>query len=87
MALLDEGATTCCYARSDKHWVTDPQGVAWEHFHTLGEIPVFREETAPELATASACCAPSRPVAEATCCAGPVATKASTSVQGGSSCC
>jgi catechol 2,3-dioxygenase-like lactoylglutathione lyase family enzyme len=27
MALLDEGQTTCCYARSDKHWVTDPQGV------------------------------------------------------------
>jgi arsenate reductase (thioredoxin) len=39
MALLDEGATTCCYARSEKHWVTDPQGVAWEHFHTLGNIP------------------------------------------------
>jgi hypothetical protein len=31
MALLDEGATTCCYARSEKHWITDPQGVAWEH--------------------------------------------------------
>src|SRR5256885_5157448 len=35
MALLDEGTTTCCYARSEKHWITDPQGVAWEHFHTL----------------------------------------------------
>lgn len=43
MALLDEGATTCCYARSEKHWVTDPQGIAWEHFHTLGNIPVFNE--------------------------------------------
>ena len=41
MAVLDEGATTCCYARSDKHWVTDPQGIAWEHFHTLPDIPVF----------------------------------------------
>ena len=38
MALLDEGETTCCYARSEKHWVTDPQGIAWEHFHTLSEI-------------------------------------------------
>jgi lactoylglutathione lyase len=56
MALLDEGATTCCYARSEKHWVTDPQGIAWEHFHTLGSIPVFRE-AAPAEATA-ACCAP-----------------------------
>jgi catechol 2,3-dioxygenase-like lactoylglutathione lyase family enzyme len=55
MALLDEGATTCCYARSEKHWVTDPQGVAWEHFHTLGNIPVFREAVS---ATGPACCAP-----------------------------
>lgn len=39
MAILDEGETTCCYARSDKYWVTDPQGVAWEQFHTLDTIP------------------------------------------------
>jgi catechol 2,3-dioxygenase-like lactoylglutathione lyase family enzyme len=57
LALRDEGATTCCYARSEKHWVTDPQGIAWEHFHTLADIPVFREAPAAE-ATASACCAP-----------------------------
>ena len=43
MALLDEGETNCCYARSEKHWVTDPQGIAWEHFHTLDNIPVFGE--------------------------------------------
>ncbi len=56
MTLLDEGQTTCCYARSDKHWVTDPQGIAWEHFHSLGNIPVFSEkiEAANE---PSACCA------------------------------
>jgi len=41
--LEDEGATTCCYARSNKHWITDPQGIAWEQFHTLGDIPVFHE--------------------------------------------
>lgn len=56
MALLDEGATTCCYARSEKHWVTDPQGIAWEHFHTLGNIPVFREKQ--DEPVAGACCAP-----------------------------
>jgi len=56
MALLDEGQTSCCYARSEKHWVTDPQGIAWEHFHTLADIPVFGESRAAE--TASACCAP-----------------------------
>lgn len=55
-ALLDEGTTTCCYARSEKHWVTDPQGIAWEHFHTLGTIPVFNE--APPSAEAKACCTP-----------------------------
>jgi hypothetical protein len=56
MALLDEGQTTCCYARSEKHWVTDPQGIAWEHFHTLADIPVFREAAAQS--SEAACCTP-----------------------------
>jgi catechol 2,3-dioxygenase-like lactoylglutathione lyase family enzyme len=55
MALLDEGATTCCYARSEKHWITDPQGIAWEHFHTLGDVPVYGDGRAGK--AASACCA------------------------------
>ena len=41
-----EGAA-CCYARSDKHWITDPQGIAWESFHSLTEIPTFNEADAP----------------------------------------
>ena len=57
MALLDEGETTCCYARSEKHWVTDPQGIAWEHFHTLANIPVFNEAAA-QAPQSPACCAP-----------------------------
>jgi catechol 2,3-dioxygenase-like lactoylglutathione lyase family enzyme len=57
IALLEEGETSCCYARSEKHWVTDPQGIAWEHFHTLADIPVFNEATA-KVQTGSACCAP-----------------------------
>jgi hypothetical protein len=61
MTLLDEGETSCCYARSDKHWITDPQGIAWEHFHTLGSIPVFSEKTAAA-AESSACCATAVPV-------------------------
>ena len=60
IALFDEGETSCCYARSDKHWVTDPQGIAWEQFHTLANIPVFSEKAAPAR-EASACCAPSSP--------------------------
>jgi catechol 2,3-dioxygenase-like lactoylglutathione lyase family enzyme len=67
LSLIDEGATTCCYAKSDKHWLVDPQGLPWEHFQTLGTIPVFREgEAGPKAATdateaapaASACCTP-----------------------------
>ena len=60
-AVLDEGATTCCYAKSEKHWVTDPQGIAWEHFPTLGNIPVFsesREATPSPADQAAACCGP-----------------------------
>jgi len=79
MAVLDEGTTTCCYARSEKHWVVDPSGVAWEHFQTLGDIPVFHEPApaagsiatgqAAPTSSAAACCAPSiNPVA---CCAPP----------------
>ncbi|MCA3241473.1 MAG: VOC family protein [Rubrivivax sp.] len=55
MALLDDGETTCCYARSDKYWITDPQGIAWEQFHTLGSIPVFSEQQAAA-SPSSACC-------------------------------
>ncbi|RQP22821.1 ArsI/CadI family heavy metal resistance metalloenzyme [Piscinibacter terrae] len=57
MAVFDSGATTCCYARSEKHWVTDPQGVAWEHFHTLADIPVFSEK-APQAQAQTSCCTP-----------------------------
>lgn len=56
MALRDEGDTSCCYARSDKYWITDPQGVAWEQFHTLDSIPVFGGSSV-DAAGATACCA------------------------------
>ena len=58
MAMLDEGETSCCYAQSEKHWITDPQGIAWEHFHTLTNIPVFSEKSTEETQAAAACCAP-----------------------------
>ena len=60
LAMLDEGETTCCYARSDKYWLTDPQGIAWEQFHTLGSIPTF-SETKAEAQGSSGCCATSAP--------------------------
>ena len=56
---FDQEATTCCYARSDKSWVTDPAGVRWETFVTHGEAVSYGEdEVLPEPAAAprSACC-------------------------------
>ena len=61
MTLLDEGETTCCYARSEKHWVTDPQGIAWEHFHTLDNIPTFSQATTAAPTEATACCGNAAP--------------------------
>ena len=57
MTLHDAGETTCCYARSDKYWLTDPQGIPWEQFHTLHNIPTFSEATSSVKASASVCCA------------------------------
>lgn len=54
MAVLTETGTTCCYAKSDKHWVQDPSGIAWETYHTLDSAPTFN---APDVA--SPCCVPS----------------------------
>lgn len=80
LVLLDAGETSCCYARSDKHWITDPQGIAWEHFRTLGDIPVYGEAGAAAAA----------PQAEpAACCAGapPRGKPVGVAVKASSSCC
>jgi catechol 2,3-dioxygenase-like lactoylglutathione lyase family enzyme len=65
MSLQDVGETTCCYARSDKYWVTDPQGIAWEQFHTLESVPLFSGRPTPSAEPASACCAGKPPAAAA----------------------
>jgi catechol 2,3-dioxygenase-like lactoylglutathione lyase family enzyme len=68
-AMLSQEAATCCYTRSDKHWVTDPQGLAWETFHTLGSVPVYGSDRNP-LNEGNTCCAPEAPlVGVQTCCA------------------
>lgn len=63
MAIFDEGETVCCYAHSEKSWVRDPSGVAWEAFRTMDDVQLFSgtEEIRPVEATErpkSACCAP-----------------------------
>ena len=56
--MVQKGAS-CCYAKSDKYWTIDPQGIAWESFHSLGAVPVFGEDTAARpAAQKTACCAP-----------------------------
>ena len=55
-AVVAEPGANCCYARSDKYWVTDPAGIAWESFHTLGTIPMFGAADASQ--KEAACCAP-----------------------------
>lgn len=57
LGAVDDAAAACCYAKSDKYWLQDPQGLAWETFHTLGDIPVFGKDTAAPAAD-SACCVP-----------------------------
>jgi catechol 2,3-dioxygenase-like lactoylglutathione lyase family enzyme len=57
--LVEEVGANCCYAKSDKYWVTDPQGIAWETYHSLGSIPVFGADSSLQTpAAASGCCAP-----------------------------
>ena len=65
--ILEEGATTCCYARSEKSWIADPQGVVWEAFLTNGEATVYGDSPALSALSANA--------AEATCCAPAVEQK------------
>jgi hypothetical protein len=60
VALQPQKGASCCYAKSDKYWTLDPQGIAWESFHTLESVPVFGEDTAARAEERkSACCAPS----------------------------
>lgn len=54
--VLEEGATTCCYAKSEKSWIADPQGVKWETFLTTGESTKYGNDA--EATSATACCTP-----------------------------
>lgn len=70
---LAEKATTCCYARSDKFWAEDPQGVRWESFHSFGEATTYTGAPEPVLTAkaSSTCCGPA---ASTTCASGSVNT-------------
>jgi catechol 2,3-dioxygenase-like lactoylglutathione lyase family enzyme len=60
---FDEANTTCCYAKSDKSWVSDPAGLRWETFHTFGEATTYGDSAAlaaleKAQEAGSACCGP-----------------------------
>lgn len=67
-SLLDEGETTCCYAKSEKAWVHDPQGTSWETFMTTGESPVYGNDEVKGAVDTSSCCAPAASVSGSSCC-------------------
>lgn len=52
-----EEGVGCCYARSDKHWTLDPQGIAWETFHSMAEIPTYHADPQNDDSLAE-CCEP-----------------------------
>jgi catechol 2,3-dioxygenase-like lactoylglutathione lyase family enzyme len=60
-----EGDTVCCYAKSEKSWIEDPQGIEWEIFRTYGVSETYREDSGEQH---SACCTPK---AEETACCSP----------------
>jgi catechol 2,3-dioxygenase-like lactoylglutathione lyase family enzyme len=55
---LAEAGTTCCYARSDKFWAEDPQGVRWESFHTHGEATTYYADPVGIAVARDSCCGP-----------------------------
>ena len=63
VAITAQKGADCCYAKSDKYWTIDPQGIAWESFHTLDSVPMYGEVTRPRTveptnAGQAACCGP-----------------------------
>lgn len=71
-AIIDEGATTCCYAQSEKNWTADPDGVAWEAFLTHGNVTEYGQsvdlgQLASDNADEGACCTPQM-TEKASCC-------------------
>ena len=62
---------SCCYARGNKGWVSDPSGISWETFQTLGESTVYGDDApvrgAAKAHVAESCCTPS-PSTTSSCC-------------------
>lgn len=73
-SVVKQENASCCYARGNKGWVSDPSGISWETFHTFGENTVYGNDVAPRALTersqgADSCCAPA-PSSSSACCTG-----------------
>ena len=71
--VIEQGETACCYATSEKSWIGDPAGIAWETFHTTGESTVYGDGTGENRARIAserqnACCAPQPAKTASACC-------------------
>jgi len=68
--VIEEGATTCCYAESEKSWIFDPDSIAWETFLTHGESPVYGNDAIVNKQDAATCCTPAQATAksDSNCC-------------------
>ena len=71
--IIEQGETACCYAKSEKSWIDDPAGIAWETFHTTGENTTYGDGSGENRARvahekASACCAPKPEAKSSACC-------------------
>jgi catechol 2,3-dioxygenase-like lactoylglutathione lyase family enzyme len=58
LPVAEQKQAACCYAQSDKYWSVDPQGIAWEAFHSLQSIPLFGDDQVIQLESAATCCKP-----------------------------
>jgi catechol 2,3-dioxygenase-like lactoylglutathione lyase family enzyme len=61
--VVEQGQTACCYAKSEKSWIDDPAGIAWETFFTTGESTTYGDGSGERDARVAhqkqgACCAP-----------------------------
>jgi catechol 2,3-dioxygenase-like lactoylglutathione lyase family enzyme len=72
--MVEQGQTSCCYAKSEKSWVDDPAGISWETFLTSGESTDYGDGSGQRVARVahekpSACCPTPTPAdASARCC-------------------
>jgi len=69
--VIEQGQTTCCYAKSEKSWIDDPAGIAWEIFLTTGESTDYGDcsgERVARVVNAKACCVPAPAAEEGACC-------------------